>query len=320
MGSRRYTLGIDLGGTKIKIALVDDLGQIADMKQIPTQPADGPDIIEGRVIDVIQSLCTHITPLAIGIGVPGQIDPKTGTILFAPNLQWHNVPFQSNLSQKLNLPAISTDDVRAAAIGEWYFGAGKGCEDFFCLFIGTGIGGGIVAGGRLLDGASHTAGEIGHMIIDINGPQCTCGNFGCLEAIGGGWAIAKQAQEAVSAQHSQSAHLQKKCQGNIEAIDAKMVIEAWREGDILSQKIISKAIAAIVAGSINIINVLNPARLILGGGVFEGIPELLAHIKQGIEQRALAAARSNLQVLPAHLLKDAGVIGASCLAFKQFGK
>lgn len=318
MVANQYAIGIDLGGTKIKIALVDNKGKIIREKEIRTAVKEGPDVIQEHMIAVIKSLCDTITPFGIGIGIPGQLD-RDDTILFAPNLGWRNVPLQANLSKKLGIPAASINDVKAATLGEWHFGAGLHYTDFVCLFLGTGIGGGIVSGGNLLKGATNTAGELGHMVVDINGPPCTCGGFGCLESIASGWAIAKRAQENVHKDPLQGAYLLKKCSNDIDAITTKMVVEASKEGDLLSHNILSRAINAVTAASITIVNVLNPSRIILGGGVFEGIPELITHIEQGIQKQALHAARGHVEVVEAHLRNNAGVIGAGYLAFEKFG-
>jgi glucokinase len=146
----------------------------------------------------VQNLRQGASPPVGGSGSAGQIDPEHGMVRFAPNLGWHNVPFQSDLAGALGLPVVVTNDVRAATWGEWLHGAGKGCNDLVCLFIGTGIGGGVVSGGKMLSGCSNTAGEVGHMIINLHGPPCSCGSRGCFEALAGGWAIARQAREAVS--------------------------------------------------------------------------------------------------------------------------
>lgn len=318
MSTKQYAIGIDLGGTKIKIALIDSQGKIVREKEIRTAVEEGPERIQEHMIKVIESLCDTVSPFGIGIGIPGQLD-RDGTIVYAPNLGWRHVPLQANLSKKLHLPAVSINDVKAATLGEWHFGAGRKCADFVCLFLGTGIGGGIVSNGFLLKGATNTAGELGHMIVDMNGSPCTCGGSGCLESIAGGWAIAKRAKEEAKRDPLQGAHLLKKCNNTIDAITTKMVVEASIEGDSLSHSIISRAIDALVSAGITIVNVLNPSRIILGGGVFEGIPELITHIENGIQKQALEAARGHVQVVEAELRNNAGVIGAGYLAFEKFG-
>ena len=314
----RWTIGVDLGGTKIDIARVDESGHVLIRRRLATKANEGPAAIEAKIIDTVRELQQKVDslPLGLGIGVAGQIDPVGGIVRYAPNLNWRNVPLQASLGQALELPVIITNDVRAATWGEWYHGAGQGCDDLLCLFVGTGIGGGVVSGGELLTGCSNTAGELGHITVDLHGPYCHCGNRGCLEALAGGWAIARNAREAVKADTAAGALLLQKAEGNLEGVTAKIVTEAAREGDHLSLHLIDEAVVALIAGTVGLVNAFNPCRLILGGGVIEGMPELVDRIGKGVHQRALAAAGAPLQVLPSQLGNDAGVIGSAMLAMR----
>jgi glucokinase len=212
------------------------------------------------------------------------------------------------------LPVVVTNDVRAAAWGEWLHGAGQGCDDLVCLFVGTGIGGGVVSGGRMLAGCSNAAGELGHITVDLHGPQCHCGNQGCLEALAGGWAIARRAQEAIAADPAAGTSLVQMAGGQQKAVTAKIVAQAFHAGDPLAQELVDEVAQALIAGAVGLVNAFNPCRLILGGGVIEGLPELVDRIDQGVCERALEAASAPLQVLPAQLKNDAGVVGAAALA------
>jgi len=314
----RWTIGVDLGGTKIDIARVDESGHVLISKRLATRASEGPAAVEAKIIDTVRELqqTADSRPLGMGIGVAGQIDPVSGVVRYAPNLNWRDVPLQAGLSQALELPVIITNDVRAATWGEWFHGAGQGCDDLLCLFVGTGIGGGVVSGGQMLTGCSNTAGELGHITVDLHGPYCHCGNRGCLEALAGGWAIARNAREAVKADPAGSALLLQKVDGNPEAVTAKIVTQAAREGDHLALHLMDEAALALIAGAVGLVNAFNPCRLILGGGVIEGMPELVDRIGKGIHQRALAAAGAPLQVLPSQLGNDAGVIGAAILAMR----
>lgn len=304
-------IGIDLGGTKTKVALVDNFGAILRSKEIPTQPSEGISSFINRVVPVIKEVTGKNNPQSIGVGIAGQIEPTTGLILFAPNLNWRNIPIKNQLMQELKLPVFIINDVKAITIGEWQFGAGKGCPNLVCIFFGTGIGAGIVIDNRLILGPNQTAGELGHTIIDLNGPKCTCGNWGCWEVHAAGWAIAKKAQDAVKEDRRAGQLLLEKSADNIDSITAKMVTESALEGDPLAQLLVSEATEAIALGCVSVVNALNPSRLIIGGGLLKGMQGLLVHIEKAIEKRALAAARNGLQVLPAQLGSDAGVIGAA---------
>jgi len=314
---KKCALGIDLGGTSVKLAVVDEAGQILTSTEIATKAEEGPDKIQERIVEASKGLFQDYKPVAAGAAVAGQIVPQTGEVFFAPNLKWHHVPLQKSLTEKLKMAVFVTEDVRSAALAEWHFGAAKGCKDFICIFAGTGIGGGIVSGGHMLEGASNTAGEIGHMIIDMNGPPCTCGNYGCFEAFGSGWAIASQAQKLVKENPEKGTTLLKKCKNNASLIDAKMVFEAALEGDLLSHSVVERAKQALVSGAISLVNGLNPERLIFGGSISKAIPNLLPAVREGIKKRALKAAQTNLEVVEAKLGKEAGVIGAAVFALEK---
>ena len=171
------------------------------------------------------------------------------------------------MSKALGVPTVVINDVRAATWAEWKYGAGKGVKDLVCIMIGTGIGGGIVNDGKLFIGSSNSAGELGHFPIQLNGPKCTCGNFGCLEALAAGWALAKHAKEAIRQNPNEETAIRELVNGNLEAITAREVIQAALQGDPLGVRIVEKAMEAIVAGCVGYVNALNPERLILAGGL-----------------------------------------------------
>lgn len=314
-----YAIGIDLGGTKIEIALVDKQGQASSILKIPTNVIGGPKSIENDIVNKVEELTklAHGKVFGIGIGVPGQVHPEDGRVLFAPNLGWNNVPIQQDLTQRTKLPVVITNDVRAATWGEWLHGAGKGSQDLVCLFVGTGIGGGIVLSGQMLQGYNNSAGELGHMIIQMDGPACTCGSKGCLEALGSGWAIAKKAQKLIKENHEAGKKLLERAFGKIEDVTTKLVVEAYKDKDLLAEELIVGMFHALTIGCINIANVLNPERIILGGGVLTDLPEVFEHVQDGIQKYALKSASLNLKVIPAKLTRNAGVIGAGTLAWSK---
>ena len=311
-------VGVDLGGTKIEIAIVDHGGRLQQRVKHPTDVEAGPDAILAGITGAVRGLIaeTGSTPIGVGVGLAGQVDSKQGLVRFAPNLGWRDLPFQRDLTRALQLPVIVTNDVRAATWGEWLHGAGKGCDDLVCLFVGTGIGGGVVSAGRVLSGCSNTAAELGHMTVDLNGPPCTCGNQGCLEALAGGWALARQAREATATEAG--ALLLQMADGRPEALTAKLVADAAKAGDPLAERLIDEAARALTAGAVSLVHAFNPCRLILGGGVMEGLPHLVGVIDRGVRLKALPASTEPLQVLPAKLGGDAGVIGAATLAIETF--
>jgi glucokinase len=313
-----WAAGVDLGGTKVEVAQMDRAGRLLTRLRRPTDVKDGPAAVEAEIIAAVRELILKAgaPPVAVGVGVAGQVEAESGTVRFAPNLGWRDVPLQADLSLALGLPVVVTNDVRASTWGEWLHGAGKGCDDLICLFVGTGIGGGVVSGGRVLTGHSNTAGELGHITVDLLGPRCHCGNRGCLEALASGWAIAARGQEAVRDDPVGGAALLQMADGQREAITAETVAQAAHAGDPLAGRLLDEVAEALVAGSVGLVNAFNPCLLILGGGVIEGLPELVARVEQGVRERALSAATANLNVVAAQLHNDAGVIGAAALAHR----
>lgn len=320
MDIRKCTVGVDLGGTKIALGTVDEEGRLLGMLRYETDRRGGPGAVINQIVEGVRQLKqeTAISLSGIGIGVAGQVDPGTGGVIFAPNLDWHNVPLGADLEKECSLPVVVTNDVRAAMWGEWLFGAGLGAGDLLCIFVGTGIGGGIVCRGKALEGCTNTAGEIGHMTVDLNGPLCHCGNRGCMEAFAGGWAIARRAQESVKADPASGSTILKLAGGKVEDITAKTVAQGFFDGDTLAVEIIKEATDALAAGIAALVNALNPCQIILGGGLIEGMPELVSRIDDGVRRRALSAATARLNVCASKLGNDAGIIGAAALAMKTF--
>jgi glucokinase len=307
-------LGVDLGGTKVKTALVDKNGKILSSHRYPTNPEKGSrSIIDDIVICVEECLDKgEEDAQALGIGVAAQVD-HSGVVLTSPNLGWQNVPLREKLEEKLKLPVVVTNDVRAASWGEWHFGAGKGVDDLVVIFVGTGVGGGVVSGGRMLEGCSNTAGEIGHTTLIVDGRNCSCPNKGCLEAYAGGWAIAERAQEAVRANPDEGKALISLA-GGVEKITAALVSQAYHDGDILSYRLVKETAQYLLAGLVGIVNSFNPCLLVIGGGIIDGLPELVKTAEPFIKKRALKVAAQNLKVVKATLGNEAGIVGAAALA------
>jgi glucokinase len=310
-------IGIDLGGTKIEGAIVDSNGLISQSIKMKTLTADGPDAIVGQIVDIVHELDAKNdgnSPAGIGIGLAGQIDSEHGIVRSAPNLGWDNYPILDKLAEKMDIPCNIDNDVRMAAYGEWIYGAGRGTDNLICIFVGTGVGGGIVSDGQLLHGYNNTAGEIGHITINLEGSLCSCGNFGCLEAYAGGRTIERTAKQLVKKNSESGAGIIKHVDGNIDKITAATVVKAAREGDEPAQHIMRQAVEALIAGCSSLINALSPKLLILGGGVIDGYEEIIEQVADGIGRRTLGAAMSGLEIVKAELGANAGVIGAAATA------
>jgi glucokinase len=307
------TLGIDLGGTKIDIGVVNSQGMILRRELIKTNKT-GPDAVLNDIGSAVKKLQLPNEAIeSAGVGMAGQIDPETGLVHFAPNLGWKNFPLGEKLQKVLNIPVKVTNDVRAAAWGEWLYGAGKGCNDLICLFVGTGIGAGIVSGGHMLTGSRNAAGEVGHMIIQLNGPLCTCGNRGCFEALAGGWAIARKAKEMSAQNTAEGQKLLNLTGKTLEEISAKNVFEAYEKQSELAIRILEEVKEALIGGVSALAHAFNPAKIILGGGIMAGAPFLIDSIRQGVPKRGLKTNVAFVEIVPAALRGDAGVIGASVL-------
>ncbi len=308
------TLGVDLGGTKVETALVDISGDILSSHRQPTHPEKRSREIIDDIVSCVKTCLERVDKKAraMGIGIAAQVG-RSGVVRSSPNLGWHNVPLQSMLEERLELPVYVTNDVRAASFGEWCFGAGKGIDDLVVVFVGTGIGGGVVSGGRMLEGCSNTAGEIGHTTLIVDGRDCHCPNRGCLEAYAGGWAIAERAQEAIQADPEAGKELVFLA-GTAEKITAAVVSQAFHEGDPLAFQLIRETTQYLGEGLVSIVNSFNPCLLVLGGGVVDGLPELIDGVEAIIRKRALKAAVERLKVVRAILGDKAGIVGAAALA------
>jgi glucokinase len=320
--SLRYAIGVDLGGTKIGLGVVDEEGRILQHQRLETRTVEGAAAVEEQIIEGVRKLQQEVDLpiLGVGVGAAGQIHKTTGEVIFAPNLKWHNVPLQHNLEEALRVPVRVLNDVKAITWGEWQFGAGKGCQDLICIFIGTGIGSGIVSGDHFMIGCNNTFGEVGHMTVDLNGPLCTCGKLGCLEAFAAGWGIAARAREAIEEKEKGLSNelLLKLAEHRLNDITAKIVVQAYHQGDPTAKLIIERAERALIAGIASLINILNPCRIILGGGVIDGMPEMIDVIDEGVRQVALRAATQSLKIVKSERGKEVGVVGSAAVIFNQF--
>jgi glucokinase len=308
------TIGVDLGGTKMALAVVARDGRMSRVHRHPSDPGHGPDRMIRDLTDCLQGCLGPAgrAAAAVGIGVAGQVD-RRGVVITSPNLGWRDVALRERVEDALHRPVTVTNDLRAITYGEWKFGAARGETDVVCIFVGTGIGGGIVADGRLSHGASETAGEVGHMTIVANGRRCHCPNSGCLEAYAGGWAIAQRAREAVRAWPADGARM-RRAAGRVDAISAETVAEAARSGDPLARRLLDETAEYLAAGLVGVVNGLNPSVIVLGGGVIEGSPGLLRRAAALVRARALGVATRRLRIVRAGLGPRAGIMGAAALA------
>lgn len=318
----RY-IGIDLGGTNLRAAIIDtDTGQIFHQRQCPTLAVEGQDAVTKRIIQLIRELIqesgasAHIIK-GVGIGVPGTPDIERGIIQILPNLpgKWLNIPFQSIVEEDVQLPVALINDVRAITLGEWTFGAGRGAETLVCLAIGTGIGGGVVVNGKFHLGIGGTAGEFGHHVVEVDGLPCGCGGKGCLELYASGPAIAAMGVKEVM--HGHTTRIGEMVDYDLNRIDAEIIFQAAREGDQVANGILNRVgrYLGITVG--NILGTVSPQRVIFGGGVSRAGDLLLTLIVQTLNERASVIPVDKVQLVLAELGMNGGLIGAALWAKRR---
>lgn len=311
-------IGIDVGGTNVKIALVDENGKIIYSNSVPTYAKMGYEYTVNNIKQAIKDLMkeTETQPKdiqGIGFDFPGQVDYKTGVVKLAPNIPgWVNVPIAQMIEEEFHIPTKIDNDVRCAALGEMLFGAGRGCENFVCITVGTGIGSGLVVNGQIVRGASNAAGELGHIKLQMkDGPICGCGDTGCLEAFASGPSIVAMAQDYIKGGKSTKFREMAAAEGG--EITPYMVAKAAEAGDPVAKRIFEIVGEYIGIGLTSVINLLNPEKVIIGGGVAEAGDLLFDPIRKTIKERAMVVAGEAVEIVPAQLGNSAGVIGASML-------
>ncbi|MGE5676360.1 MAG: ROK family protein, partial [Mycobacterium leprae] len=280
----KVILGIDIGGTKLAAGVVTMDGRQISEDRVPSYASEGPDAVIERLI----ALCRRVVELAgvsweqiiaAGVGCGGPLDPKTGVIMEPPNLPgWIDIPLVDRLQKALGIPVYLDNDANAAALGEFRFGAGRGVQNLVYLTVSTGIGGGIIIGGQLYQGENGNAGELGHMSVSYNGRACNCGGRGCLEAYCSGTSIATRAREAVAADDSYSLLL--KLAGTPERITAETLAAALDQYDPMAMQVWAETIEILGAGIASVINVFNPQRVVLGGGITNFGDKLFVPLRQ----------------------------------------
>ncbi|HEY47288.1 MAG: hypothetical protein AMJ88_00130 [Anaerolineae bacterium SM23_ 63] len=311
-------IAVDLGGTNIRVAYFPKAElPPSTQSKTPTHASEGPDAVIERLCQAIdEQLPTDQSDLSIGIGAPGPLDPRHGLVLKAVNLPgWEMIPLKSILETRFVCPVFVGNDANLAALGEWRFGAGQGTSDLIYLTISTGIGGGVIIDGKLLVGNWGLGAELGHMTVDPNGPICSCGKHGHLEAVASGPAIARRAMARIEAGEFSSLTDQLKTSGSLTAVD---VGDAAQAGDPLACEVIEEAAEYIGRHMADLAHAFNPEIFVIGGGVSQLGPLLFKPIERAVEANVMSLAyMMNLQISPAALGDDAGLIGAMVLASQE---
>lgn len=306
-------IGVDIGGTKVNALRVTVDGEVLARATLPT-PEDAETPID-VLIEVARSVLDDDVRV-VGVGAAGLLERSTGVVRFAPNIAWREAPILDRVHVALDLPTLVDNDCTTAGFGEWRLGAGKGFDDVLYVGVGTGIGGGIVMGGRLERGARGFAGEIGHFIVEPDGPECGCGNRGCWEVVASGHAIMLDGRDAVD-RHAHSA-IAEMAGGDPERVTGTLVTEAARAGDPTARGILAEVGHRLGQGIAGLVNVLDPGVVIVGGGVAEAGDLILEPARTSfvscVEGREL---RTDVRIEPAALGPDGAAIGAAVLALEE---
>jgi glucokinase len=314
-------VAVDLGGSKIAVAIISDDYRMLARERRPTLAEEGVDSVINRVISSVRQIINSgnisLSQLGgISLAAAGAIDSQRRIITLSPNLPgWRDIPLGSIIEERLGIRTWLLNDANAAALGEHHLGAGRGVDNLIYLTIGTGIGGAIIIDGKLYTGACGSAGEIGHMTIEVNGPRCDCGNFGCLEALASGRAIAREAKNRLSAGGRSS--LTEAVAGKVEDITAKEVATAAQQGDALANDVIKHIATYLGVGMVNLVNIFNPEMIVVGGGVASMGGLLLEPARQVVKERAFPVSAAAVRIVTTELGNDAGLLGAAHFAFKH---
>lgn len=316
MPKRKFAVGVDLGGTSIKIGLVDEKGKIHDKTAIDSLAHEGPKTVINQIIKGIKQLRKKDDHkiLGIGIGSPGTIRTKKGTVEDPPNFPgWGKIHLGNVIKKEFKTDVFVENDANAAAIGELIYGAGKKFNNFILITLGTGVGGGIIINKKIYRGEVGGAGELGHVTIDANGVPCKCGSFGCVEAyIGNNYLIERVKTDLKKNKHSL---LHQLCNNNLDNLSPKIIHEASEKGDEFARSVIIDTGKRLGYGLSTAVNILDITNIIIGGGV-AGFGELLfKSVEETLKARVMKPFRNRIVVIPAKLKNEAGIKGASALVF-----
>ena len=312
-----YTVGVDVGGTKIAAGLVDERGHVLARDRTES-PATDPVEIVSTIGNLVRSLVGAHEVEAVGVCAAGFVDKQRATVVFAPNLAWRDEPLKERLQKELALPVVVENDANAAAWGEFTFGAGEDVEDLLLLTIGTGVGGGVVIDGELVRGGFGFGGEVGHIQMVPGGVLCGCGNLGCLESYGSGNALERMTREHALEDPGGASTLVGRARGDIGEISGPLITEVARDGDAFALARLAELGDWIGQGVATLTAVLDPNVVVIGGGVSEAGPLLLDPIRSSFETHVTVRShRPMLEVRQAELGNFGGIVGVADLARRR---
>lgn len=317
--TEKLLAGIDVGGTTTKLAFLTEQGEIVHKWEIPTNKANNGSLVIGEIADSIQSKLIELYGddsklIAAGVGAPGPVDTDKGLLFEAVNIGWQdNFPLRDLMQSALKVPVAIDNDANAAALGEMWKGAGKGAKDLICITLGTGVGGGIIINGDIVHGSKGAAGEIGHITaVPSGGFMCNCGKTGCLETVASATGVVKLALEKL-ADFSGESLLKDRLDKN-GSVSAKDIFETAALNDQLAIETVNQLVDYLSLALANTAGVLNPEKIVIGGGVSKAGAAILTPLKESFAQYAFKPVAENTEIVIAQLGNDAGIVGAAWLA------
>lgn len=316
----QHVIAVDLGGTNIRVGVISETGEIKHRMRTATQSEEGPKAVIRRIGNLIEQAVGAAglmnVEMPIGVASPGPLNPRTGIVHYTPNLPgWREVPFVQLLSRQIGRQVALANDGNCAALGEARFGSALGVQNLVYLALGTGIGGGIISEGVLIDGKNGLGAEVGHMTVALDGPRCSCGSVGCLEAFASGWAIQKEAESVATTADGDT---MRELAGDGE-IHAGVVAKAAEQGDPAALMILERAGRALGAAIGSFINIFNPEMIVIGGGVAIVGDLLMEPARRTIPMHSFVDMRNDTKLTYSSLGPDTGLYGAAALAFSVFG-
>lgn len=317
--NERHVIAVDLGGTNIRVAVITESGKMEHRTRMPTHASEGPDAVIARIGGLINEVAreAQLEPeVPVGVASPGPLNPRTGVVHYTPNLPgWRDVAVVEKLTAIVNRPVTLANDGNCGALGEAMFGSAKGVRNLVYLALGTGIGGGVISEGVLIDGKNGLGAEVGHTCVALDGPRCTCGSIGCLESFAAGWAIQAEAEHVAT---TADGDLMRKLAGE-GRIHAGIVADAARQGDPAAKSLLDRAGRALGAAMGSFVNMFDPEMIVIGGGVAKLGELLLGPAKLTMPAHCFVDMRRDMPITYSALGTDTGIFGAAALAFAQFG-
>jgi len=311
-----YYIGVDVGGTNLVAGLVDENGHILGKMSHSVDKSMSAEQLCVELARLSKKVCEmgnleYSQIEAVGVGIPGLVDNKTGVVIQTPNMPFSNTPFRELFQKEWDVPVYLGNDANCAAIGEYWAGAAKGCDPAVMITLGTGIGGGLVAGGKLFTGFANSGMEVGHMIIHPNGVLCGCGNRGCWEQYGSATALIRLTQAEM--ERTPDSQLWELCGGDIYKVEGRTAFQGARLGDAAAKRVLNTYLQGLSIGLINMINVLQPEIICLGGGVSNAEDDLLLDPLRELVFQGAYDKNTKIRLERASLGNDAGVVGAALL-------